>query len=104
MLAIILPGEQWPQFREAISGILPRVSPDPEGGGEKRIVTELVKTDFGGHNWDAGTITQPFRHGAIHQVNEKAIKRPEWCVKNKITRILQSNATALKKHDNEQFR
>src|SRR5881392_1458991 len=103
MLSIILPGEQWSYFGEGILSVLPRVSPDPEGGSKKWIVTELVETDFGCHNWDAGTITQPLRHGAIHEVNEKAIKRPEWCVKNKIARILQSNATALKKHDNEQL-
>ncbi len=103
MLAIILPGEQWPQFREGIPTVLPRVPPDPIRRGKKRIVTELVETDFSCYNWDAGTITQPLRHGAIHEVNEKAIKRPEWCVKNKIARILQSNATALKKHDNEQL-
>src|SRR5260370_416671 len=63
MLAIILPGEQWPQFRKGIPGILPRVTPNPIRRGKKRIVAELVKADFGCHNWDAGTITQPISQG-----------------------------------------
>src|SRR5205085_1755938 len=103
MLAIILPRKQWAQFREGIPTIFPCVSPDPVGRGKKRIVTKLVETDFSGHNRHACPITQPRRQGAIHQVNEKAIERPEWCVKNKIARILQPNATALKKEDNEKL-
>ncbi len=103
MLAIILPGEPWAQFREGIPTIFPRVSPDTERRGKKRIVTKLVETDFSSHNRQACAITQPLRQGAIHQVNEKAIERPEGCVKNKVAHILQPNASALKKYDNEQL-
>jgi hypothetical protein len=89
MLAVVIPIQESTKLGPAVAAVFPGIPPDTKWRSEKWVLAELVDTDFGQDHRKSRPISQANGEGAVDQVNEKAIHRPEGSVNKKLRTFCQ---------------
>src|SRR2546427_12483392 len=84
--------------------VLPFVSEHAERGGEKRIVTELIDTNFRANNRQRHHVAEPGRFAPVQKVDKRAIKSPDRNRKKQVANVPRIRASALKEKNQKDFR
>src|SRR5947208_15130573 len=97
------PGEKVANRPHRDAAILPFVSEHAKRGGKKRIVTELIDTNFRANNRQCHHVAEPGRFTSIQTIDKGAMKSPDRNRKQQVAKVPRVWASALKQENQKDF-
>src|SRR5437899_6401866 len=85
------------------TAILPFVSEHAKRGDKKRIVTELIDTNFRANNRQCHHVAEPGRFTSIQKIDKRTIKSPDRNRKKQVAKVPRVWASALKEKNQKDF-